>query len=107
MSEVDELAGAMPAEYRLFVYIGALVGLRPGEIRALRRPQVDLMAGKLSVVASLSSTGNVVATKTKTSRRTVAMPRTLTDMLAAHRVGTRSDFVVATATGAPLDKQNF
>lgn len=107
MSEVDELAEAMPGQYRPFVYIGALAGLRPGEIRALRWDQVDLAGGKLSVVASLSRRGNVAATKTKTSRRTLSMPASLTDMLRAHRSRATGEFVVATPSGAALDKQNF
>jgi len=70
----------------LSVLLGALCGLRRGEITALRWRTIDLDAGQLAVVASTEQTEEGVREKeTKSGKdRTVALP--LVDELRQHRV---------------------
>lgn len=76
--------------YRIFVPIllGALCGLRRGEIAALRWRSVDLDTGQLAVVASTEQTNTGCREKeTKSGRvRTIALPALLIEELRQHRI---------------------
>src|SRR4029453_9311880 len=84
---IELIEAARP--YRIFVPIllGALCGLRRGEIAALRWRSVDLDTGQLEVVASIEQTKAGCREKeTKSGRaRTVALPVTLIEELRQHR----------------------
>jgi integrase len=84
---VELIEAARP--YRIFVPIllGALCGLRRGEIAALRWRSVNLEAGELTVCASIEQTRAGCREKeTKSGRaRTVALPATLVEELRRHR----------------------
>src|SRR5262249_10222726 len=84
----DLIEAARP--YRIFVPIllGALCGLRRGEIAALRWRSVDLDKGQLSVVASIEETKAGCREKETKSGRvlSVALPATLVEELRRHRV---------------------
>lgn len=47
--EVDALADAMPEKYRMMTLLAAWTGLRSGELRELRRKDVDLDGGVIKV----------------------------------------------------------
>jgi integrase len=97
------------------------VGLRQSEALALRWSDVDLDAGTLTVCRTLhrvTGQGLVFAEpKSERSRRRIALPRPLVDLLRAHRAaqlaerlraGNRwedGDLVFAQANGRPLDKR--
>ena len=70
------------------VLLGALCGLRRGEITALRWRTIDLDAGQLAVVASTEQTEEGVREKeTKSGKdRTVALPSIVIDELRQHRI---------------------
>lgn len=70
------------------ILIGALCGLRRGEITALRWRSVDLKRGELSIVASTEQTKEGVREKPPKSGRgrTVALPSLAVDELRQHRV---------------------
>jgi integrase len=103
--------------YRIFVPIllGALCGLRRGEIAALRWKPVDLEAGQLRVVASIEQTKAGCREKeTKSGRdRVVALPAMLIAELRRHRAEQAQEllqlgvrladdiYVVAQADGSP------
>jgi integrase len=109
--------------YRIFVPIllGALCGLRRGEIAALRWRSLDLEAGHLRVVASIEQTKAGCREKeTKSGRdRVVALPSTLVAELRRHRteqaqellqLGVRltdDHHVVAQADGTPLQPNSL
>jgi integrase len=98
------------------------LGLRQSEALALRWSDVDLEAGSLTVNRSLhrvTGQGIVFAEpKTERSRRRIALPRPLVDLLRAHRTaqlaerlraGNRwedGDLVFAQPNGRPLDKHS-
>ena len=70
------------------VMLGVLCGLRRGEIAALRWRNVDLQAGKLTIVESAEQTASGVRYKAPKSGRgrSVALSGTMAEELRAHRV---------------------
>jgi integrase len=103
------------------VLLGALRGLRRGEITALRWRSVDLTAGQLSVVASTGQTkGGALEKETKSGKdRTVALPSMFVDELRQHRLRqtetllrisvriTDDHHVVAREDGEPLQPRSL
>jgi integrase len=82
---------------------GLLLGLRPGELIALRWEDVDLAAGTLTVNRYL---------KTRASRRTLRMPQRLTEILISHSAEqmTRQDasgLVFTSERGTAWDRANL
>ena len=101
--------------------VALALGLRQGEALGLRWRDIDFTAGTLRVHKALQrveGTLQLVDPKTSRSRRTLAMPATVSAALAAHRqrqarertvAGDRwdeRDFVFATTRGRPLDCRN-
>ncbi len=88
MKEVDELADAMPEDLRIAVLLAAWCQLRRGEVRGLRRRDLDLINGTLSVSETRTTTmaGRTVIKppKTRAGKRTVAIPPNVIEMLADH-----------------------
>jgi len=86
-AEVLAIADAMPAEWRLGVLLGAWCALRSGEVRELRRRDIDLMRGTIRVsrgVVRAGTTTYLGAPKTDAGIRTVQIPASLIDELRAH-----------------------
>jgi integrase len=97
-------------EYGLLVRFAAFTGLRAGELVALRAGDLDLMRRRVEVNASASEAYGelqLVATKTY-ERRTVPIPRSLIDELAAHLAGAGAeDFVWESPQGGPFRYSNW
>jgi integrase len=103
------------------ILLGALCGLRRGEITALRWRTIDLDAGQLAVVASTEQTEEGVREKdTKSGKdRTVALPSIVIDELRQHRIRqmegllrigarlTDNHHVVAREDGQPLQPRSL
>jgi integrase len=81
------IEAARPYSAFMPILLGALCGLRRGEIAALRWRNVDLNAGQLAVVASVEQTKAGCREKeTKSGRaRTVALSITMVEELRSHR----------------------
>ena len=102
IAEVDALAGAMPPELRITVMLAAWCQLRRGEVRGLRRRDIDLEAGTLQVTitktTAMSGQSIIKEPKTRAGRRTVAIPPHMLNQLRHHLdsyVGSAADdFVV-------------
>ncbi|WP_436771951.1 tyrosine-type recombinase/integrase [Yinghuangia sp. YIM S09857] len=86
LDEVDRLASVMRAPHGLIVELLAYGGLRIGEAFALRRADVDLTNGRLTVDESLGEWGGVQEFDTTKNhqRRVVALPTFLIDALKLH-----------------------
>lgn len=100
--DVFVLVECMEPRYRAMIFLGALSGLRIGEMIDLRRRDVDLVRGTIYVPG----------TKTENSRRTIRMHRLVHDALAGHigrYVTTDSvDALIFTSPrGRPLNQHNF
>jgi len=120
--EVQALLTAA-AEERLgaFYTVALAVGLRPSEALGLKWADVDLFEGTLRVRQVLERHGgewSFKEPKSRTSRRTIPLPRVCVDQLVAHRhrqlferrsaeVWEDNDLVFCTQTGTPLDRSEM
>lgn len=78
-AQVHTVAAALPERYRALVYVGAGCGLRHGEALGLEVEHIDFLRREVRVVQQLTVTSGrspfLGPVKTKTSRRTVELPR--------------------------------
>jgi integrase len=111
--EVQSLADAVPPRYRALILTAAYTGLRWGELVGLRAKRLDLAARRVTVTEALSEVrGDLTfkTPKTAASRRTVALPAPLVDVLADHlseypAVG--NGLVFTQPEGGPIRRTNF
>lgn len=85
--QVLEIADAMPTRWRLGVLLGAWCALRSGEVRELRRSDINLERGTVRISRGIVRAGQVShigAPKTPAGIRTVHIPSSLLDDVRAH-----------------------
>ncbi|MDR1806453.1 MAG: site-specific integrase [Propionibacteriaceae bacterium] len=85
--QVEAIADHMPERWRLAVLLAGWLGLRDGEIRELRRKDIDLKAKTITISRQVTrGPGGPVVTdpKTEAGIRTVAMPAPLVDEVRQH-----------------------
>ena len=94
--------------------VPALLGLRIGETLALTWPAIDLKAGTLRVISTLADSDKgeeplFQSPKTKSSRRTLALPAELIRELKVWKLkcpNSERDLVFATADGKPYHRKS-
>ena len=77
VAQVQALADAMPPRHRLLVLLAAWCGLRFGELTALRRRDLDLVEGTVTVEQAAVTVGGrrvITTPKSTAGRRTVYLP---------------------------------
>jgi integrase len=110
--EVDKLATAA-GEYRPVVLTAAYTGVRFGELAALRIDRLDLLRRRLTVAHTLSDVRghwSLKPPKTAASRRQIALPQFLCDVLSEHLATvppSNDGFVFQAPRGGPLRRSNF
>jgi integrase len=105
----------MPDRYRALVLVGAYAGLRWGEAAGLTRCNVDGLRSRIRVISTaVEVRGHVTLgqePKTRRSRRTVPVARSVMRQLEAHMaafVAPEPDALVFTAPqGGPLRRSLF
>lgn len=110
VAEVGDLADAVDPRWRAMVLLAYWCGLRLGELRALRRKDLDLLHRWVQVREQVADVGGRLLTgppKTDAGRRRVAIPPHIQDALAHHLeifVGPEPDAYVFTGHhgAAPL-----
>jgi integrase len=109
MAEVDALAAAMPPHLRVAVLLAAWCQLRRGEVRGLRRRDVDTEEGTLTVsvtrTTSMSGRTIIKEPKTRAGRRTVSIPPHILGPLTVHleaHVGEDPDSLLVSAPNRAL-----
>ncbi|MEU9201406.1 tyrosine-type recombinase/integrase [Streptomyces sp. NPDC048332] len=115
VTEVFQLADAVPARFRVFILLAAFTGLRFGELAALQRHDIDLERRTVAVRRALAETRSdgilVKAPKSAAGVRTVAFPASLTESLAVHLDAYaepgRTGLVFTGARGGQLRRNNF
>lgn len=107
--ELQCLADAIGPRYRALVLVAGVIGLRWSEAIGLRVKDVDFLHRAIRIRQTISEVEGVLRvadTKSKSSRRTIAIPEFLLDELAAHlaREGRHEpdDLVFTGPKGAPL-----
>ena len=122
-AEVRQLAEAMPAHYRIPVYVAAYVGLRAGELWALRRRDVDLIHGVIRVERALKEINTSAAgiesgmvfgaPKSQASKRQVSMPAPIRALLIEYLAqplpggSGADDLIFTTPSGRPVRHNMF
>lgn len=115
--ELARLAEAMPAEHAPMVWIGALLGLRWGEVAALRVVDVDLLGRELHVRRTVTQDErghtSIGVPKSDAGTRTLSVPGPLVEVIAAHLAAaglTAADgdaLLFPDARGGPLVPSNW
>lgn len=87
-NEVDHLLEAMAPEYKVVVLLGALCGMRWGEIAGLRRSRIDVLRSRITVDRTAVEVSGQPITfgdpKTKGSRRTFPVARSVMAQIEQH-----------------------
>lgn len=115
LPELYEVAGAVPERYRALVLMAGYTGLRQGELLALRRRDIDLLHGWVSVTRKRLrlASGEVIEDdpKSEAGRRKVAMPAPLVRELDTHLTLFGSPdagaYLFTAETGTPIERSNF
>jgi len=109
ISEVEALTSAMPSRLQVAVQLAAWCQLRRSEVRGLRRQDIDLGSGSLSVTetrtTAMSGRTIVKSPKTRAGRRTIAIPSHVLADLKAHldaHVGSSPESLVVDVTDRVL-----
>jgi integrase len=113
-AQVHALVAAMPPRWRALVLLAVAGSLRWGELMGLTRADVDLDAGTVTVLRSMSDDMGellVVPPKSRASRRTVAIPAgvlpALRTHLAKYAESGAAGRVFVGPKGASLRRTNF
>jgi integrase len=108
---VERLVRAARPEARDVLLVAASLGLRRGELLALRWADVDFEARLVRVHATNDAGLVSETTKTEAGERSVPLFESARKALAARKLRTRfnrdEDYVFATAVGTPLNPRNF
>lgn len=111
--QLHRLADAVGPEWRCLILFGGVVGLRLGEVLALRVRDVDFSARSVSVARTLGERNGHLEfgePKTAAGHRTLALPVELVDEIQAHvkLLGIGGDeLLFADSFGGPLRRGNF
>lgn len=115
--QVIAIADAVGADYTAAIYLGAVLGLRWGEVAGLRVGRLDLLGKRLTVAEQITrgEHGRLVIGEPKSDagKRTIALPEWLIELLAEHlaRRGVNaadSDaYIFEMPGGGPLDYSNW
>ena len=112
-TELETLATKLERRYAPIVYLAGVLGLRWSEIAGLRVGRLHLLKRQIDIVETLAQVGGFAETKNASSRRQLALPPFLADMLASHLASSgldasNHDALVFTATrGGRLWANNF
>lgn len=96
------------ARYRPIIYLATFSGMRPSEYRGLTWDNIH--ADRVEVVQRADKTGVIGPVKSKAGRRTIYLPRMVTDMIFAWRKDCPNsdlNLVFPTDSGKPLMLNNF
>jgi integrase len=115
---LTELARALDPMYSGMVYVGAVLGMRWGEVAGLRIGRIDFEKRTLTVAEQVTrGKGGVTvvgAPKSDAGNRTMTIPEPLADLLRDHilwvgldPVEDRDELVFASPEGEPLDYSNW
>jgi integrase len=94
------------SRYESIIVLGATLGLRVGEVLALRWEDVDLQGGTVSIRHTLWK-GKLYPPKTPQSRRTLKLPERALEALRRHAGQRKEGYLLQTRNGTPVAPENF
>jgi integrase len=115
--QLIELADAIDPDYSAMVWLGAVLGLRWGEVAGLRVGHIDLLRKTVAITEQVTrgrgGAGDIGPPKSAAARRTISIPVELADELSAHMklkglTGADPDeLLFPNNDGRPLDYSNW
>lgn len=107
-----KLAELLPADRRAVVFVGAGLGLRPGEMFALDLEDVDFLRRTVTVRRQLDDQRRFGPPKTPSSYRTIPLPHTVGVELSRHlaatgRAGATSGLLFCDENGGAVYRDTF
>ena len=107
LTEVRQIISTVREDYRLYMIVRFLTGMRTGEIHGLQWKYVDFERRQILVRETLVR-GEIEYTKTDGSQREITLSEPVYEALLEqrHRTG-QHEYVFCNSTGAPLDNDNF
>ena len=108
LDEVNRVVDAVRPDYKAYLVVRMLTGLRTGEADGLQWDDIDFDQNTLRVERTVSRNGDG-DTKTEDSRRTIPLVPQVRDALLTHRETSLSDcpWVFHSRKGLPIDVVNF
>lgn len=113
VTQLNRLADALGEDRAAMMWIGAVLGLRWGEVAGLRVSSLDMLGGKVIVDRQLARSSTLEPPKSAAGTRTLACPTWLLDDLAS-LLGRRKltaanadELVFVTNAGSPLNYTNW
>jgi len=114
VEEIHRLAAVTPAPYGPSIYLAGVLGLRWSEVAGLRVGRIDFLRRTLEISETCAEVDGKIMfadVKTRSSRRTLAMPEFLVHLLAEHlaargRPGP-DELVFTMPEGGPLRRTTF
>lgn len=114
IDELHRLADAVGPDWRAFIYLAGVLGLRFGEVAGLRRRDVDLERAEVSVRQTLTEVAGRVTIgppKSRASVRTVAAPTPLVAELVSYcerrSIESPDALLFVNRAGQPLRRGDF
>lgn len=111
--DVATIADSTGERYAPMVWLGAVLGLRWGEVAGMTIGSLNLLERTLTVANQLGRDGELGEPKSRAGRRTQSLPGALAEMLAAHLSSTgltgadRERLVFTSPEGGPLDYSHW
>lgn len=96
------------ARYRPMIYLAGFSGMRPSEYRGL--PWANLYEDRVEVRQRADKTGIIGPVKSKAGRRTIFLPKLVTDMVFEWQdrcPASKLELIFPTETGKPINLGNF
>lgn len=107
LAEARQLIATIREDYRPYLTVRLLTGMRTGEIHGLKWKYVDFEHRQI-LVRETFVRGRVEYTKTDGSQREIAMSQPVYDALMEQKSSTGDqNYVFGTRSGAPIDNDNF
>lgn len=115
--QLIRLADAIDPDYSAMIWLGAVLGLRWGEVAGLRVGNVDVLRKTVTIAEQVTrgrgGAGDIGSPKSVASRRTVSIPSELAEELSAHMKSMGltgadpGDLLFPNHDGRPLDYSNW
>jgi integrase len=115
--QLIELADAIDPDYSAMIWLGAVLGLRWGEVAGLRVGHIDLLRKTITIAEQVTrgrgGAGNIGPPKSTAARRTISIPSELADELSTHMrsIGLTgadpAELLFPNHDGRPLDYSNW
>jgi integrase len=115
--QLIELADTIDPNYSAMIWLGAVLGLRWGEVAGLRVGNVDVLRKTVTIAEQVTrgrgGAGDIGPPKSAASRRTMSIPSELADELSGHMKALEltgadpEELLFPNAEGRPLDYSNW